>query len=347
MSSLAPDARSGSRMRIAAWLAFTLGLTVAIWLIVAANAGAVLRVFAGMGPGLVAIVLTRTIIILGYALAWSRLLGGVATVPFRACLLLRWVREAVDILLPVASVGGELVGARLLTFWRVPGGIATASVLVDLLLQATAQTAFALLGLMLLASVVGVGAWGLQAAASVGLALLAIGGFYAVQRHGGLRYLDRLQTGLAARWSASAAQPVPALRLQEGLDAIWRHRRRLVQAVMLHFCCFMVGAVEVWIALRFTEHPTGFARALVLESLTNALRGAAFLVPGALGVQEGGFVGFGYLLGIAPDTALALSLAHRAPDILLGLPALLAWQWLELRNHVRAVRAKPTAEARR
>ena len=331
-------------MRIAAWLAFTLGLAVAVWLIVAANAGAVLRVLAGIGPGLLVLLLVRGAIILGYALAWARLLGGVADVPFHVCLLLRWVREAVDILLPVASVGGELAGARLLTFWRVPGGVATASVLVDLLLQATAQTAFALLGLALLAWVVGIGAWGLQAAVSVALAMLAVGGFYALQRHGGLRYLDRLLAALALRWSA--AQPVSGLRLQEALDALWRHRARRAQTLALHFGCFLLGAAELWVALRFTGHPAGFARAVVLESLTNALRGAAFMVPAALGVQEGGFVGFGHLLGIAPETALALSLAHRAPDILLGLPGLVAWHGLEVRHHARALRARRAESAR-
>lgn len=167
---------------------------------------------------------------------------------------------------------------------------------------------FALLRLALLASVVGVGAAIAKAAASVALAMLAVGGFYAVQRHGGPHRLDRL--------------------------------------LALHLCCFMTGAVEVWIALRFTGHPAGFSPAVVLESLTNAVRGAAFPVPGALGVQEGGFIGVGYLLGIAPDTALALSLAHRVPDVVLGLPGLLAWHWLELRNHVRTCRATPGAGAR-
>src|SRR4051794_5919226 len=66
-------------------------------------------------------------------------------------------------------------------------------------------------------------------------------------------------------------------------------------ALALHFFCFLMGALEVWIALRFTGHPANFVQAIILESLTNALRSAAFPVPAALGVQEGGFVGFGYL----------------------------------------------------
>jgi hypothetical protein len=64
----------------------------------------------------------------------------------------------------------------------------------------------------------------------------------------------------------------------------------------------------------------------MLEALGNAVRGAAFAVPGAIGVQEGGFILLGSLIGIAPDTALALSLVKRVRELTLGLPGLLTWQ---------------------
>lgn len=37
-----------------------------------------------------------------------------------------------------------------------------------------------------------------------------------------------------------------------------------------------------------------------------AVRSAGFAVPGALGVQEGGFILVGGLFGVGPDLALAL-----------------------------------------
>ena len=63
--------------------------------------------------------------------------------------------------------------------------------------------------------------------------------------------------------------------------------------------------------------------ALLLESLGQAVRGAAFAVPGALGVQETGYVLLAPLAGLTPDVALALSLAKRVRELLLGLPGLL------------------------
>jgi len=61
---------------------------------------------------------------------------------------------------------------------------------------------------------------------------------------------------------------------------------------------------------------------LLLESLGQAIRGAAFAIPGSLGVQEGGYLLLAPLVGLPPDAALALSLAKRAREIVLGLPGL-------------------------
>jgi len=78
---------------------------------------------------------------------------------------------------------------------------------------------------------------------------------------------------------------------------------------------------------------------LMLESLGQAIRGFAFAIPGALGVQEGGYVLLGSLLGIPAPVALALSLTKRARDFALGIPGLIYWQiaegrWLRRRSLV-------------
>ena len=80
--------------------------------------------------------------------------------------------------------------------------------------------------------------------------------------------------------------------------------------------------------------------ALTIESLIFTLRSVAFAIPGALGVQEAAYALAAPLFGLAPETALALSLAKRARDVGLGLPTLLAWQLSEARAVLRASRAK-------
>jgi hypothetical protein len=49
-------------------------------------------------------------------------------------------------------------------------------------------------------------------------------------------------------------------------------------------------------------------------------------------LQEGAYVLLGNLVGVPADIALALSLASRAREIMLGVPALLSWQLIESRG---------------
>ena len=54
-------------------------------------------------------------------------------------------------------------------------------------------------------------------------------------------------------------------------------------------------------------------------------RRAAFMVPGTLGVQEGGLIAIGAATGLSADTALAISAVRRVRQIGISLPVLLVW----------------------
>jgi hypothetical protein len=92
---------------------------------------------------------------------------------------------------------------------------------------------------------------------------------------------------------------------------------------------WLVGVAEVLVVFAWMGHPIGLGEAIVIESLLHAVRGAAFAIPGALGAQEGGLVLLCALFGIPPEQAIALSLVKRVPDLVLGVPSLLAWQLME------------------
>jgi putative membrane protein len=242
----------------------------------------------------------------------------------------RTIGEAINVLLPVAMVGGEIVRAILLKSRGVDGGAAAASTLVDLLLQAAAQALFASIGIALLLQVSGAEEFASWAARGVGVAALALGSFYAAQRFGGARIVERGIGALARRWPAAAAGNVSGL--DESLQAIYADWPGIAAAFSLHELAWLIGALETWIALRLVGMPVSASTALILESLDQGLRAAAFPVPSGLGVQEGGFIALGALFGIPPETALALSLVKRLPDLAIGLPALLAWYLLQIRR---------------
>jgi len=75
----------------------------------------------------------------------------------------------------------------------------------------------------------------------------------------------------------------------------------------------------------------GFGEGLVIEALGQALKAAGFAIPGAIGVAEGGYVVVCHLFGLAPELAIALGLVKRLREVVLGVPALIAWQMLEAR----------------
>jgi len=214
--------------------------------------------------------------------------------------------------------------------------------LVDLLLQAAAQALFLMIGLVLSLQLAGGARLTLWAAGGVCLAALALGGFYVAQRFGGARLVERAAAWFARRWQAAdAGNPI---RLHEPLQAIYADRRAVGAALSLHELGWLLSALETWIALRLMGMPVSASAALVLESLSRGLRSAAFPVPSGLGVQEGGYIAIGAGLGIPPETALALSLVKRAPDLAIGLPVLLAWYLLRIRR-LLPVRSAPQRPA--
>jgi uncharacterized membrane protein YbhN (UPF0104 family) len=98
----------------------------------------------------------------------------------------------------------------------------------------------------------------------------------------------------------------------------------------------VLGSGEIWIALHAIGRQATLINALIFQSVILAIRSAMFPVPGALGVQEGGYVVVGNLLGIPGDAAFALSLIARVRELILGIPGLITWQLFEARRLWRA-----------
>jgi uncharacterized membrane protein YbhN (UPF0104 family) len=82
---------------------------------------------------------------------------------------------------------------------------------------------------------------------------------------------------------------------------------------------------------------TSFIVALIVETAGQSVRSVFFIVPGGLGIFEGGMVMICGLLGISGDVALALSLISRAREALFFAPGLIIWQFVEARRVLRRV----------
>lgn len=285
----------------------------------------VLAALAAAGPGLLVVTLFHLIPMTIDALGWRVLMPGPTRRPFGQLLRFRWYSEAVNALLPVAQVGGEVLRGQLHARTGVAGPTAQGIVVVDLATTVYAQMAFAALGLLGLAMVDRDGGdltWRLGA--TLVILTLLIGGFYLAQQRG---LFSRLLGVLEAMILTEAPRSRSYARaLDQTIRRLYRRRRPLLASIGFHLLAWLLGTGEIYLAATFIGAPVSALAALVLGSLVAVVRAAAFLVPGALGVQEGSFIILGALFGLAPDQALAISLIRRVRELLIGVPGLLAWQ---------------------
>lgn len=248
-------------------------------------------------------------------------------------------------LLPAGQIGGPVLMVRHLAQRGTRMADAAAAVTVSTTMQALAQMAFALIGIAafsLYATHESVAYLRTPALIATGvLGALAVA-FYAAQRRGlfgrGLRLASKL---LGPRdWSSLATR---ADAIDDAVGALYRDRAKVAKTFALSLAGWIVGTAEVWLALHFLGHPVSWLDALLLESVGQAIRGAAFAIPGSLGAQEGGYLLLAPLVGLPPDAALALSLAKRARELALGLPGLLYLHFSE-RNWQRRRAPQPLAD---
>ncbi len=139
-------------------------------------------------------------------------------------------------------------------------------------------------------------------------------------------------------WSQWVAQ---AQAIDLAVQGTYRRNGPVTASFLLSLVGWIVGTGEVYLIAGFLGTPVSWRDAFVLESLGQAIRGAGFAIPGALGVQEGGYLLLAPLAGLAPGAALALSLAKRARELLLGLPGLLYLRFANREDAAAAGAAPP------
>ena len=307
----------------------------AVGLILWTGAGPVFGAVAAAGWGVLVVVVLRGIAVSAAGLGWFFLFPRELRPAAWSCVAIRFLREGANALLPITQIGGEVIGARALTLRGTPASLSAASVIVDVLVQAVTQFLFAAAGLAMLASMRGGGAVRGTVAIVILVAIPALGGFYLVQRPVGQRFVKTMLTRIVGEREWLSFGAIDALYAR--LGSIYANRRGFITTTLIHSSVWLFGALEVWAVLAFMGYPCGYPEALVIESLMQAIRGAAFAIPGALGAQEGGLIALCAIFGVPPEAAIAMSLLKRVPDLVFGIPALVGWQVLE----GRALRGRP------
>ena len=305
------------------------GMAISTSLIVIYNFNSVVEAVHRIGWGFVLILTIQISGLALNALAW-RVLSRAGPPGFTFTLLiLRWIRESINYLLPVGRVGGEMVAVRLLTTRQIDANTATAGVVADKTLEVLGLFFFPLAGIVILFESGGdrssVEHWALRAIGALFAVLIA---FIAAQRWGLLRIVDKVVNKFSGAYGGGTENNMAGIH--ETVWAIYRDYPRLIPAAFLHAFAWVPGALQIWVAVRYMGLSIDFAGAFVIESLTMIVCSAAFIMPASLGAQEAAYMTMGWwLFGIPPAAGLALSLIQRMKDVLFGIPGLVVWQGFE------------------
>jgi putative membrane protein len=312
-------------------IAALFGFALVVYLIVDSGAGEVAHAMLVVGWWLLPITLFHLVPLFFSALSWRELLPLSSRPGVVSATWIRWIRESINALLPVAGVGGDLASARLAHLRGVPGAQAAASMVVDTTVGVVTQLVFVITGVTLLVTrstehAAVLVAW--VVSIGIGIFFVAIAAFVLFQHRSMFVMFAKLARGLLPeKWLSSFAGSASAIDV--AVVATYRSGFPFLRANLLRLVGWAAGTGEIWLVMQCLGQPLGAIDAFILESLGSGVRAAAFMVPGALGALEGSFVLFGALLGLPAETALAISLSKRVRELLLGLPGLFVWHWVE------------------
>src|SRR5438093_5041524 len=190
--------KASGKIRITMWLLGLAGAALFTFLLIRQGASQVGTAFTSAGWAIGAVVIYHFAVpVLLDAIAWLALFPKSDRPSLWQLFWMRWIGESVSTLVPSAAVGGDVVRARLAALHGASIPTAAASVLVDITLGVFVQIAFTLLGLGLIVAVTGQQGFVRPTVIGAVIGVLAIIGFYVVQRLGMFRFIGKIISRLA------------------------------------------------------------------------------------------------------------------------------------------------------
>lgn len=321
-------------------VAFAGGAALFAWILHDSDLGAVVAILARLGAvGVAAVLANFSIGFVSDVISWLlmfRSLPATGLWLWRIWLV-QMVGEALNVLTPFGSFGGEPFKALLLKrHYGVPYTEGTASLLLIQTVNSLAQVPFLLVavGLLIHRHLLPPTLERIILAASIvitGFMLLVL-----VALHS--RLLAALHARLErSRWSRFDR----ALRALEDVEGrlfffMRESPRRFAASYVLAFVTWMFGAVEMFILFRFLGYPISFTDAWMIEGIVSIARSVSFFIPAHLGFQDGAIALLGGALTGAPEVGVAIALARRARELTWSAIGLAIGGWFSLKKPAEA-----------
>lgn len=318
--------------RLKLLIALALGLAVLVLMFTHFDLGQVHQALARVGLGGLGLVVVAGLVAeLVLAVGIIPLLP--RSVPLHLIFAARQLRDSSSDVLPITQLGGVAFAARALVLAGLGASQASASVIADLTTETFAQGLYVLAGiaasLSLLHSNALLSPW--TGAMLGGALFLSIGSLlFAVLQLNGSRWAEKLDNRL---FSLTAGH---AQNFSEAVHAIYRRRTHVMLSILLQFAGWIASGLWLWMVLAVMGLAPDLWSAIAMQALVEGLRSATVFIPAAIGVQEAGYAAVAPVFGFSPEIGLAVSLLRRARDIIVAVPVLLLWQFVEGRRAARS-----------
>ena len=319
-------------VRIFSYLGLLVGLFILTLLIVTQGFSEIFGLLLKSGFSLLFLPIVWLPSLIIAVISWYYLFPNKIIPPFKELFLALWIGRAINTLLPVATIGGEIAKARLLILWGKPATNVSASVLVDKTVQALALIPWAIIGVALLIYLAVDNKLAMLLMLGTLLLSLGITVFIFFQKAG----IFSLVAGMVGKFNTSdnwGEIKLKASDVDKFVNEIYSNKKRFTISIFWRTLGLILQTSEVWLGCYLLGYQISIIEALMLKSLTSIITDIAFIIPNGYGIQEGGYLMLGVLIGLTPEFSLALSLATRIRELIVDLPGLLYWQYIEIKYY--------------
>lgn len=263
----------------------------------------------------------------------------------RGCFPRLWVTHlaggALNDITPGAPIGGDPFKAIALKE-KFAMSVTTATLLSAKLAQALARALFVILGVLTVSWSIKLESFPLKGLA-IGFLLTAVGlgTFTALQLRGLSRPASSVlyHLWLPDSWVRGIGQVLE--RVDAHLSDLYKTRPLdFIVSVGLAFSGLCIGIVQIWLIMGWIGPPCSWLASLAIESFSILLSFIFFVVPGSLGVQEGGKLLMFSALGLPLSEGLSLGIIIRLMllvNLAIGFAALVWLRSVERAGAIRTV----------
>lgn len=296
------------------------GLVLFGWFVHHAGVEEIFRAFSKLGWWMPLALLPFVVVTVCDTIGWRFAFGreGTHGVRFPRLLQIRCAGEAINNVLPSAYIGGEAVKVHLLRKRGVPPITGASSVVAGKTAQVFAQVTFIAIG-----AVAGITNLPSDSPARVGmfavtaLALAIVSALFWLQKRGIFTTLLRLTQKLRLRIRALADRADKLRALDHRIFDFYREQHgRFFLSYVAYLAGWMSDTLEILLVSHLLGMPVDWSQAIAVEAFISVAKAIGLFVPGALGVQESGFVFLFLLFGMPATLGVSYAIFRRGRELL-------------------------------